>query len=165
MKPNKKAKGLPLISKARRESTRRMLSLWDQAERAERTLYDAEAVAEATKRFLEQAHETLVAAAGVSAKERAEAVFNAAKKFWEQSTSAVSDAQQALDAARDALFAYNDKRVALSGEASAEMPELSTTGQKDAVDEALAFIEASNKRIEKMEKAARRNRKAPVKTK
>ena len=96
-----------------------MLSLWDQAERAERNLYDAEAIAEATRLFLEQAQEALFAAAGVSAKERAEAVFDAAKQFWEQSTAAVSTAQVALEKARDALFAYNDKRVAQSREQEA----------------------------------------------
>jgi len=96
---------------ARKKETRRRLSLYDKAEKAERTLYDAMAVAKAAHKFWEQAQEAAVAAAGVSAMERAEAVSDAAKKFWEQSTNAVSHAQQALDAARDELVDYNDRRA------------------------------------------------------
>ncbi len=119
MKPNKQTKGFPRISAARAKETRQRLSIYDQAEKAERDLYDAMAVAEAVRRFWEQAQKALVAAAGVSARERAEAVLDAAKRFREQSTAAVSNAELALDAARDALFSYNDKRAKQSGELSA----------------------------------------------
>jgi exonuclease VII small subunit len=111
MKPAKKTKKVPLISKARAKETRLRLSLYDQAEKAERGLYDAMAVAKAARQFWEQSQKAFKAAAGVSARERAEAVLDAAKTFWEQSTNAISDAQQALDGARDELFAYNDKRA------------------------------------------------------
>lgn len=119
MKPAKKAETTLQISKARRKETRQRHSLYDQAEKAERALYDAEAVAEAARRFWKQAQKAFVEAAGISERAQAKAVLIAARKFWEQSTNAISDAQQALDAARDALFSYNDKRVAAqSGEAS-----------------------------------------------
>ena len=117
MKPAKKTKKVPLISKARARETRRRLTLYDRAERAERALYDAEAVVVAAQRFLRQSKKAVAASAGVAAMERAEAVFDAAKQFLEQSSDAVSTAQQTLDAARDSLFSYNDKRVAAqSGE-------------------------------------------------
>jgi hypothetical protein len=119
MKPAKKAKDL-LISKACGKETRQRLSRFDQADKAERALYDAEAVAEAARRFWKQAQKAFVAAAGVSARERAEAVLDAAKQSLEQSTAAVSTARQALDAALDELIDYNKRLPAKqSGELSA----------------------------------------------
>lgn len=85
--------------------------MYDQAAKAERALYDAMAVAEATREFLTQSKKAHVAAAGVSARERAEAVLDAARRFWEQSTNAVSTSRQALDATRDELIEYNGRRA------------------------------------------------------
>lgn len=118
MKPAKKTKKVRLISKARAKETRLRLSLHDQAAKAERALYDAQAVAEAARQFWEQSQKAFKASAGVSAKERAEAVLDATRTFWEQSTDAVSAAQVALEKARDELFADNDKRIAQDVEAS-----------------------------------------------
>jgi len=116
MKPTKKSGKVPLISAARAKETRLRLNLYDQAEKAERNLYDAMAVAEAAHKFWEQSQKAFKASAGVSAKERAEAVLDATKTFWEQSTNDVSNAQLALDAARDELIDYNDRRAKKSDE-------------------------------------------------
>jgi exonuclease VII small subunit len=112
MKPTNKAKkSLARMAASRKKEVRQRLSLHDQAAKAERELYDTMAVANAARKFWEQSQKAFKAAAGVSALERAEAVSDAAKKFWEQSTNAVADAQQALDAARDELIDYNDRRA------------------------------------------------------
>jgi len=119
MKPKKKAKSLPSISKARACETRKRLALYNAVEKAERTLYDAVAVARAARKFWRQAQEALVAAAGVPARERAEAVLDAARTFLKQSTAAVPTALQALDAARDELLDYEERRAKQAGEQSA----------------------------------------------
>lgn len=119
MKPKKKAKSLPSISKARARETRKRLALYNAVEKAERTLYDAVAVARAARKFWQQAQEALVAAAGVPAREQAEAVLDAARTFLKQSTAAVPTALQALDAARDELLDYEERRAKQAGEQSA----------------------------------------------
>ncbi len=68
--------------KERVSETRKRLSLYDQAEAAERKLLDAQAVETATR------------------------------TFWEQAQADVSRAQVELDTARDKLFAHNDRRAA-----------------------------------------------------
>jgi hypothetical protein len=115
MKPSKKAKG-PLISKARARETRHRLSLSERVAKAERALNDAEAVVIAAKRFWQQSREALKTAAGVSARERAEAMLDATAQFAAECIADASIAKGEYYAARDALFTDNDRRLAQAEE-------------------------------------------------
>ena len=97
------------------KETWQRLTLHRQVDQAKRKLCDFEAVADAAREFWQQSVEALNKSASVSAKERAEAVVQAADRFWKKARDGVYAWRQAFDAARDELADFNDRMSKVIG--------------------------------------------------